>query len=264
MDYQDLIIDFMEKAVISKEDVPSDPQGRLSSLIQRVKDEYVFNMPGYIIDESEFEKVENPEKNAKRLHLSLCNARIEDGALKGVNLSLHYRGKLPIELPSVFLRTCYFDLFEIILDSQRLPTDKHWNLILGSPNIGKSLFHVFCLYVLIKANAPVFFHSEHLEDGYPTYPALFYGGEVYYCKSFPKSKLISRSNIWFLHDRKEAPSGIWPANISITVSSPLKRDWYMNHLKESSLPALHMPLWSYEELKHNTVLDPQCKDYRRM
>ena len=146
MDYQDLIIDFMEKAAISKEDVPSDSQGRLSRLIQRVKDEYVFNIPGYIIDESEFEKVEDPEKNAKRLYNSVCNAQVEDGVLKGVDLILQNRYVGKKKFPSILLRTCYFDLFEIILDSLKLPTGKHWSLILGSPNIGKSV--VSCILSL--------------------------------------------------------------------------------------------------------------------
>ena len=228
-------------AVVSKEDVPVDPQGRLSRIIQRVKDEYRFDQPDFHVDESKFEKVTDPKAYEKLLYDSLCNAKLVDGALENIEMTLYGADGYQ----SVFLRSCYFDLFELILDTSIYD---HYRLILGSPGIGKSWFHLFCLYVLIKANAPVCLQrNEHF--------ALIYEGEVYLAKTKLKRWHFRSSNIWFLYDRIEEPGAVSPKNISILVSSILNRKAYKEWTK-TCCSLMYMPLWNYPELVHANRVRP--------
>ena len=226
-----------ESAEIDNESLPSDPQGRLSKIIQRLKKEYKFNKPKHIIDPRMYKKM-GPKTKERILYDNLYNAKIKDGALKGVDMSIcGDEGCSPI-----ILRRCYFDLFEIVLNGLHVPKDNHCSLILGSSGIGKSWFQVFCLYVFIKANVPVFYQ---LQD----YSALVYKGEVYKC-SIPvaKSELLNSSNIWFLYDRDEAPCDISTKNVSIMVSKT-KKAIYGKYKKTSSFPPLFMPTWEFKELE---------------
>ena len=229
---------FIDRAPVSNEEVPLDPQGRLARVKQRVKDEYRFNQSDFHIDESSFERVTDPNANEKLLYESLCNSKLVDGTLENIDMTLYGADGYQ----SVFLRSCYFDFFELILDSLVMTHSNEYRLILGSPGIGKSWFHVFCLYVLIKANAPVCLQrNEHF--------VLFYEGEVYLAKGKLKDWVFGDSNIWFLYDRNEAPIGISHENIKIFVSSILNRRAYKECSYHSSLK-LFMPLWNYKELMH--------------
>ena len=242
--YREMVDAFNDSGLVSSEEVPLDPQGRLSRLIQRVKEEYRFDQPDFHVDESKFEKVSDPNANEKLLYDSLCNAMLVDGALEHIEMTLYgengYR--------SVFLRSCYFDLFEIILNSLQI-FDYNRKLILGSPGIGKSWFHVFCLYVLIKANAPVCLQrSEQI--------ALYYKGEVYSYQIDKMRKVggdeFSESNMWFLYDRNERP--VWRKNISIFVSSILNKRDYKEYSR--CCTTMFMPLWNYTELLHANRVRP--------
>ena len=225
-------------AVVSKEEVPLDPQGRLARIIERIKKEYQFNKPDLKIDKKIFEKIKDPTSHEKLLFDSLCNAKVKDGALENIEMSLYgangYR--------SVFLRSCHFDIFELLLDTLNLEYNRNNNrLILGSPGIGMSWFHVLCLYVLIKANAPVCLQrNDHI--------ILFYKGEVY-SSQIDRMCRMKSSNMWFLYDRNEDPIEIPPGNICIFVSSILNRKAYKEYAKECSYK-MDMPLWTYTELLH--------------
>ena len=233
-------MDLLEKsAKISYESLPLDAQERISKVIQRLKEEYKFNQPDYNIDPTKFEKL-GSEAKERILYDSLCKAAIEDGVLKGVDMSVCGDEGCP----PIILRRCYFDLFEVILNSLHIPKDNHWSLILGSSGIGKSWFQVFCLYVLIQANVPVFFQ---LQD----YSALVYEGEVYKCiVPLTESELLNSSNIWFLYDRDEAPSDISTTNVSIMVTK-VKKAVYEKYKKTSSFPPIFMPTWEFKELELN-------------
>ena len=231
----------IDGAVITDEELPSDAKNRMKRLIERVKKEYTFSKAGFNVSK-EFELVDDPEAEAKLLFDSLSKATLKakECVLKGAFLDI-YDGA---DNQPLLLRTAYFDIFELILDGLQIKLPNYHNLVLGSPGIGKSLFHPFCMYVLIKANAPVFFQRRN-------YSGLFYEGRVYKSKvPLEESTLLSRSNIWVLYDREESPQTIAPKNISIVVSSP-KRARYWDYLKNSGCPApLYMPLWSFAELSH--------------
>ena len=231
---------FHESAVVPDEEVPADVDGRLSKVIQRVHEEYHFNLPDYKIDEDDsFKKVECAFE--KEFYDSLCNAKVEGGALKSIDM--HYYGIARCK--PVLLRSCYFDMFELILDSLKIPSKSHWHLILGSPGIGKSWFHVFCLYVLVKANAPFFLqrmgHSE-----------LLFNGQTYRCKRLDNA-LFTKSNIWLLYDGIQAPTEISPTNISVMVSS-LRQKTYKEYAKMCRFGVMYMPLWNYTELTRLNLL----------
>ena len=238
-----LMDNFMDSADVPDEEVPVDVEGRLSSLIERVKKEYCFNMPDFFHMSECFEKLYPHRKSrAWLLYESLCNAKVQGGALKEIDMSFYGER----QHRNVFLRSCYFDMFELILDSLKIPSGNYWHLILGSPGIGKSWFHVFCLYVLIKANVPVFIQREENS-------ALYYNGELYRCKDLIGNSLFTKSNIWRLYDRSEAPTGIWPENISVMVSSPNSKT-YDNYAKLCRFGVMYMPLWNYTELKLSNLL----------
>ena len=235
-----LLDDFEASAVISE--TPFDPKERLEAIIERVRNEYTFNLPEYKVDAKFFEKVEEPDDDERLLFDSLCKAQVVGDAFENIEMSFY--GKAGYR--AILLRSCYFDLFELILDSLRIPHDNHWHLILGSPGIGKSWFHVFCLYVLIKANAPVFIQSRE-------YSALFFTGQAYRCRIFQGNKLLRRSNIWHLYDRIEDPTGIAARNIAVVVSYPNKAN-YKDYAKMCHFPRMFMPLWSFAELTKANLL----------
>ena len=228
-------MDLLEKsAEIDSGFSPLTSQGRLSKVIQRLKEEYKFSKPDYKIDSTKFEKLSLDAKE-RVLYDNLCNAVIEDGAIRGVDMTFCGNdGWTPI-----ILRRCYFDLFEVILNSLHIPAGNHWSLILGSSGIGKSWFLVFCLYVLIKADVPVFFK---LQD----YSALVYKGEVYI--PLANSELFDSSNMWFLYDRDEPPRDISTTNVCVMVTK-VKRAVYKKYKKTSSFPPLFMPTWDFDELE---------------
>lgn len=233
----------MDSAVITDEELPSHANNRMTRLIQRVKDEYHFSMiqPDFDVT-SEFDLVNDPFGAARRLIDSLLTATIKNDEciLNGAVLDI-YEGS---ETQPFLLRTAYFDIFELVLNGLQIPLRNYHNLVLGSPGIGKSFFHPFCLYVLIRANAPVFFQKDD-------YSGLFYEGKLYKCKvPLAESTLLSGSNTWVLYDRKEPPNTISRKNVSIMVSSP-KKERYWEYLKNSGCPGpFYMPLWSFAELKH--------------
>ena len=245
----------MDGAVVTDEELPLDANRRMIRLIQRVKDEYHFNkMPPDFDVSSEFKLVEVPEAEERILCDSLSTATIEDEEclLKGANLRIYGA----VKNQPLLLRTAYFDIFELILDGLQIDLPNYHNLVIGSPGIGTSFFHAFCLYVLIKANAPVFFQREE-------YSALCYEGKVYECKvPLSTSTLLSRSNIWVLYDRIEPPTTIFRRNVSIMVSSP-KKARYWDYLKNSGCQGpLYMPLWNFAELMHiNPHLPVELKVY---
>ena len=236
-----LLDDFEASAVIS--DTTFDPKERLEAIIKRVKNEYTFNMPNYKIDKKFFEKVKNREEDARLLFDSLRNAQVVGDAFENIEMSFY--GKAGYR--AILLRSCYFDLFELILDSLQIPHDNYWHLILGSPGIGKSWFHVFCLYVLIQADVPVYIQRQ----GYST---LFFKDEAYRClvKDL-EGNMLRRSNIWHLYDRKEPPLGMPPKNICVVVSSPRVTS-YEDYKKLCHFGILFMPLWSFAEVSKANLL----------
>ena len=212
----------------------------LEAIIERVKTDYKFNMPDYKVDEKFFQKVEDPVAVQRLLFDSLCKAKVVGEALDNIELSFYEKQ----EYRPILLRSCYFDLFELILDSLRIPQDNHRHLILGSPGIGKSWFHVFCLFVLMKAEIPVYIQRKG-------YSALFFKGEAYEaydCNNLVRNNLLSRSNIWHLYDRTEPPKGLSSENITVMVSSP-GRETYKDYVKCCHFGRMYMPLWNYKELE---------------
>ena len=236
----ELIKDWRASAIVSS--APFDPEKRLEAIIKRVKEEYSFDKPEYKVDAKCFEKVEEPDDEERLLFDSLCKTKVVDGALNAIDMSFYEKqGNRPI-----LLRSCYFDLFELILDSLRIPRDNHRHLILGSPGIGKSWFHVFCLYVLVKADVPVFIQRKELT-------ALFFKGEAYRCRTLNGNRLLRRTNIWHLYDRAEGPTGIGAGNIAVMVSSPDVKA-YKEYAKTCHFGRMFMPLWSFAELTKANLL----------
>ena len=229
-----------EGAVVSDAEETVDVEDRMKKILQRLKEEYKFNMPDYNISkDKKFKKIVDPNDLAKRLYDDLCKAPVDED-LKSIEMEFYGNGESLTR--SILLRSCYFDMFEIILDSLMIPTGKHWHLILGSPGIGKSWFHVFCLHVFIKAEIPVFIQRKGNS-------ALFFKGDVYECKKLKKNILLTRSNIWWLYDRNEDPHEIMsPNSICVLVSSP-KRESYKEYAKLCRFGRMYMPQWNYQELK---------------
>ena len=236
----ELMKEWRANAVVA--DAPFNRKKKLEGIIKRVKKEYAFNMPEYKIDEKFFQKVEDPIAVQRLLFNSLCNAKVVGEALKDIEMSFYEKDGYR----SILLRSCYFDLFELILDSLRIPHDNHRHLILGSPGIGKSWFHIFCLYVLIKANVPVFIQRNE-------YSALFFKGEAYSCATLKENVLLTSTNVWHLYDRDEAPTGIGTGNIAVVVSVPNKVT-YKQYAKKCHFGRMFMPLWSSAEVMKANLL----------
>ena len=230
---------FFESAVVSDAEAPVDVKSRMETILQRLREEYKFNMSEYNIkrEKKVFKKISDPNSKSKRLFDTLCKAPADED-LKSIDTEFYGEGLTR----SVLLRSCYFDMFELILDSLKIPSGNNWYLILGSTGIGKSWFHVFCLHVLIKAEIPVFI--QRMENS-----ALFFKGEVYECSDVKDNILLTQSNIWWLYDCKVDPHEIMsPDSICVMVSPP-KRESYKEYAKLCHFGRMYMPQWKYQELK---------------
>ena len=148
---------------------------------------------------------------------------------------------------TIYVREAYYEMFEIMLNGLEERRTKYRYLVLGSPGVGKSIFHAFCLYVLLQAGAPVYFVRR-------AHSALFLNGRVYKpLVPVHECLLLTDHNVWFLYDSLERPPTLTDSPIGMMVFSP--RRIYNSYMKELSCPPMYMPLWEFEELEvANSIL----------
>ena len=210
---------------------------RLTTLLELVQENYKCTLPSdFSPPPSEFTPV-GPTDRCVRLCNSLLKAKMDkNGVLLDVDLSLYEAGKKS----PFYLRKVYFDLLEYILRNKDDEDDRF--LVLGSPGTGKSLFHAFCLFIMLKSNAPILFVRKGWT--YFCYNGLFYKCIV---PEFSKSSIMEH-NIWIVYDSNAPPPLFLDEPIVVLVSS-LRKENYKHYRKAMVQPIFYMPLWGFNELE---------------
>lgn len=220
-------------------------QSRFDKLIELVKTCYKCSIPeGYRVHESDYSDATNdPDSWMSAMQKSFMQAKFENSCLFGLNLECYGLG----EFRNIYVRDAYYEMLEEVLERLKKPRTRYRYLVLGSSGVGKSMFHAFCLYVLLQAGAPVYFV-------YRDFSALFFEDKVYKpLVRVHECRLLTYHNVWFLYDSLDRPPSLTSDPIGLVFFTP--RHIYNSYVKELSCPPMYLPLWEFDELQvANSIL----------
>ncbi|RGB22731.1 hypothetical protein C1646_775620 [Rhizophagus diaphanus] len=136
--------------------------------------------------------------------------------------------------PYLFVRNCYVDLKDVILNSKIKRVR-----ITGNPGIGKTYFSYYLLHILSKQKETVIYHEANEN------PVLFSEERVLCSETlFALREYLNDPKAWYVVDGQHPTK--YDAK-TIVVSSPMKSH-YRNFDKWGKKLVRYMPEWKFEEI----------------
>ncbi|KAI8829219.1 hypothetical protein BJ741DRAFT_569414 [Chytriomyces cf. hyalinus JEL632] len=160
----------------------------------------------------------------------------------------------PEKLKKLFVRLCYEDVFDLLLDGVK--DGRKFFAITGTPGIGKSPFFIYLLYRLMKSR------SEGTSQSSPSLlnatRIVFQTSEIFECFDLVKqevyhvedeeaAKLVRESKTLYIITATEIPA-IPSSCVTIFMASPVSEE-YQQFVKKTRILKLCFPVWTELELK---------------
>jgi hypothetical protein len=161
----------------------------------------------------------------------------------GDDVCFHYKEAFS----KLFVRDCYKELFEIILEFHK--TDGSQGMIVtGNPGIGKSYFLFYCLFRFIKMGKTVVFESSQQKVSW-----LYRPNEATLClEDAPNEEVFleqlrSKSSIYLFDANQKPPRSV---NAFTIIASSPQTETYKEFFKTEGVNKLYMPEWSRSEIEN--------------
>lgn len=153
------------------------------------------------------------------------------------------------EIPKIFVRNCYKEVFDLLLDS--ISNNRKNFCISGTPGIGKSLFFIYILHRLLTDSVwkpkRIVYHCEtsiYVYDLDEKIVSEFTDTDI-------KSNLVRVEDSLYVVDGSKT-SYIRSTCVTIFISSP-RSEFYKTYKTQSHAIEWCLPTWSTEEIR-------DCKD----
>ncbi|KJE97935.1 hypothetical protein CAOG_009152 [Capsaspora owczarzaki ATCC 30864] len=147
----------------------------------------------------------------------------------------------------LMVRSCYYGLFDAIINSLANAEHKNSWIVTGNPGIGKTFFSAYFVYRLFQQHPQLTVVYEPAQPGsdirYRLQPNLTVHTGSIPLQSFSDQLSNLDPRTWYLVDGH--PAGIYNA-YTLLVTSPRKD--ILKELQKDSNPKMFMPVWSWDEL----------------
>lgn len=211
----------------------------VNELVEYIRATYKPDIPEFFEIRPEYLIAGETDSPLSELIKSLREAQVTPEGVINANL-----GILHSDFRTITIRKCYIDLAKILLEAKG---DYMKHIILGSTGTGITVFCVFIMFLLLKANEsggnfPFFFNLRG-------HVGMYHKGRLTCIdpRFLSIGTMVKRcQGLYFLYDDIPPPPTIFPFANTVVFSSPNEQRY--KEFQKGKCRKLYIPLWSKGEL----------------